>query len=75
MRFKSNIKGRKGLRKTAQLADWREIRKVCRDMDSFNCIEMTEIYRGCREKLDMPPETIDSLTKRLALCSSKPLNK
>jgi hypothetical protein len=75
MRFKANVKGRKGLREVALPADWREIRKICREMDFFDCIEMTEIYRGCREHAEMSPETIESLKQRLTLRSIGPARK
>ncbi|MGC4394290.1 hypothetical protein [Hydrogenophaga sp. T2] len=64
-RFKSNIKGRKGLRKVAELADWRQIRTICTEMQSFNCIEMLEIYRGCARYEAMSEETINRLSVRM----------
>lgn len=72
-RFKPNIKGRKGLRKVAELADWRQIRMMCKEMQEFNYIEMMEIYRGCAEYKEMTVETIDRLSERLTARSNGPL--
>ena len=65
-RFKPNIKGRKGLKKAAEIADWRQIRAMCKEMQDFNCIEMFEIYRGCAGIEIMNQETIQKLHARLA---------
>jgi hypothetical protein len=72
-RFKPNIKGRKGLRKVAELADWRQIRTMCKEMQEFNCTEMFEIYRGCASYQAMSEETINKLSERLTVRSNGPL--
>jgi hypothetical protein len=65
-RFKPNIRGRKGLRQIAELADWRQIRAMCKGMQEFNCTEMFEIYRGCSRYEAMSEDTIKSLNERIA---------
>ena len=72
-RFKPNIKGRKGLRQVAALADWRQIRKMCKEMQEFNCTEMFEVYRGCAQYEVMSAETINRLSGRLTARSNGPL--
>ncbi|WP_269630560.1 hypothetical protein [Pelomonas sp. BJYL3] len=72
-RFKPNIKGRKGLRQVAALADWRQIRMMCKEMQEFNCTEMFEVYRGCVKYEAMSVETIDKLSERLTARSNGPL--
>lgn len=72
-RFKPNIKGRKGLRQVAALADWRQIRMMCKEMQEFNCTEMFEIYRGCASHEAMSEETINKLSERLTARSNGPL--
>ena len=72
-RFKPNIKGRKGLRQVAELADWRQIRAMCKEMQDFNCTEMFEIYRGCASNEAMSEETIIKLSDRLTERSNGPL--
>lgn len=69
-RFKPNIKGRKGLRQVAALADWRQIRRMCKEMQEFNCTEMFEIYRGCESYEAMSEETINKLSERLTARSN-----
>lgn len=63
-RFKPNIKGRKGLKQVATLADWREIRKMCKQMQEFH-VELLEVYRGCSKYEIMSAETINKLNDRL----------
>lgn len=72
-RFKSNIKGRKGLKQVAKLADWRQIRAMCKEMQEFNCTEMFDIYRGCATYEVMSQETIKELSERLTARSNGPL--
>lgn len=68
-RFKPNIKGRKGLRKVSELADWRQIRVMYKKMQQFNSIEMIEIYRGCAKYELMSEESINKLIDRITLVS------
>jgi len=72
-RFKPNIKGRKGLRQFSALADWRQIRMMCKEMQDFSCIEMFEIYSGCASHEVMSDETINKLSERLTARSNGPL--
>lgn len=69
-RFKPNIKGRKGLRQVTALADWRQIRMMCKEMQEFNCTEMFEVYRGCAKYEPMSVETINELSERLTARSN-----
>lgn len=72
-RFKPNIKGRKGLRQVATLADWRQIRMMCKEMKEFNCTEMFEVYCGCASNEVMSEETINKLGERLTARANGPL--
>lgn len=69
-RFKPNIRGRKGLRQVATLANWRQIRAMSEEMQEFNCKEMFEIYRGCAKYEVMSEETILKLSGRLTTRSN-----
>lgn len=68
-RFKSNVKGRKGLREVEEEVDWKQIKAISYELMDFQYEEMMSIYSGCGSYKEMTDELIiklkESLKKRL----------